>query len=149
MARAIQTEIDEGRGHEGGFVDLDLTHLGKEKIVSRLPGIRQIAMEFAGVDPVTAPIPVQPGQHYSMGGVDAGTMAATSFQAYMPPVSVPALASMGRTGWAATHCWRQSFSERSREFDVEKTTGLPDRTSCRSRESMDQRVGADRFGHQQ
>jgi succinate dehydrogenase / fumarate reductase, flavoprotein subunit len=77
VARAIQTEIDEGRGHEGGFVDLDLTHLGAEKIESRLPGIRQIAMEFAGVDPVKGPIPVQPGQHYSMGGVDAGNDGST------------------------------------------------------------------------
>ncbi len=77
VARAIQTEIDEGRGHDGGFVDLDLTHLGKEKIVSRLPGIRQIAMEFAGIDPVIGPIPVQPGQHYSMGGVDVGNDGAT------------------------------------------------------------------------
>jgi succinate dehydrogenase / fumarate reductase flavoprotein subunit len=77
VARAIQTEIDEGRGHEGGYVDLDLTHLGADIIESRLPGIRQIAMEFAGVDPVKEPVPVQPGQHYSMGGVDAGNDAAT------------------------------------------------------------------------
>ena len=77
VARAIQTEIDQGRGMVGGHVDLDLTHLGEEKIESRLPGIRQISMEFAGVDPVIRPIPVQPGQHYSMGGVDAGNDGAT------------------------------------------------------------------------
>jgi succinate dehydrogenase / fumarate reductase flavoprotein subunit len=77
VARAIQTEIDQGRGREGGFVDLDLTHLGEERIESRLPGIRQISMEFAGIDPVTEPIPVQPGQHYSMGGVDIGNDCAT------------------------------------------------------------------------
>ncbi len=78
VARAIQTEIDEGRGNEGGFVDLDLTQLGEEKIESRLPGIRRIAEEFAGIDPVTSPIPVQPGQHYSMGGVDAGNDGTTT-----------------------------------------------------------------------
>ncbi len=78
VARAIQTEIAEGRGHDGGFVDLDLTHLGKDRIGSRLPGIRQIAMEFAGIDPGTGPIPVQPGQHYSMGGVDAMNDCATA-----------------------------------------------------------------------
>jgi succinate dehydrogenase / fumarate reductase flavoprotein subunit len=77
VARAIQTEIDEGRGREGGCVDLDLTQLGEDKIESRLPGIRRISMDFAGVDPVTTPIPVQPGQHYSMGGVDAGNDAST------------------------------------------------------------------------
>ncbi len=69
VARAIQTEVDEGRGFEGGYVQLDVRHLGEELIKDRLPGIRQIAIDFAGVDPVEAPIPVQPGQHYSMGGL--------------------------------------------------------------------------------
>jgi succinate dehydrogenase / fumarate reductase flavoprotein subunit len=69
VARSIQREIDEGRGFDGGYVDLDLRDLGPEKIKERLPGIRQIAIDFAGVDPITAPIPIQPGQHYSMGGV--------------------------------------------------------------------------------
>ena len=69
VARAIQMEIDEGRGLDGGYVNLDLRELGREKITERLPGIRQIAMDFAGVDPISASIPVQPGQHYSMGGV--------------------------------------------------------------------------------
>lgn len=69
VARAIQTEVDEGRGFEGGYVQLDVRHLGEDIIKQRLPGIRQIAMDFAGVDPIEMPIPVQPGQHYSMGGL--------------------------------------------------------------------------------
>jgi succinate dehydrogenase / fumarate reductase, flavoprotein subunit len=69
VARSIQKEIDEGRGFDGGYVNLDLRDLGPEKIKERLPGIRQIAIDFVGVDPITAPIPIQPGQHYSMGGV--------------------------------------------------------------------------------
>ncbi|MCP4537925.1 MAG: FAD-binding protein [Chloroflexi bacterium] len=75
VARAIQTEVNEGRGFGGeripmhGYVHLDIRHLGEEVIKSRLPGIRQIAMDFGGVDPIEAPIPVQPGQHYSMGGL--------------------------------------------------------------------------------
>ncbi len=69
VARGTQTEIDEGRGFEGEYVYLDLRHLGKEKIIDRLPGIRQIAMDFAGIDPVLDPLPIQPGQHYSMGGI--------------------------------------------------------------------------------
>lgn len=69
VARGIQTEIIEGRGFENAYVHLDLTHLGREKIMERLPGIREIAMYFAGVDPIEEPIPVVPGQHYSMGGV--------------------------------------------------------------------------------
>jgi len=69
VARAIQTEINEGRGFEGEFLHLDLRHLGREKILDRLPGIHQIAMDFAGIDPVLEPIPIQPAQHYSMGGI--------------------------------------------------------------------------------
>ncbi len=69
VARAIETEVIEGRGFEDAYVHLDLTHLGAERIKERLPGIREISIYFAGVDPIEQPIPVQPGQHYSMGGI--------------------------------------------------------------------------------
>ena len=78
VARGIQTEIDEGRGFEGGYVHLDLRHLGKEKIMDRLPGIRQIAIDFAGIDPIRNRIPIQPAQHYSMGGIDTNLDGETS-----------------------------------------------------------------------
>ena len=65
------TEIIEGRGIDGeDYVHLDLRHLGAEKIMERLPGIRDIAIHFEGVDPIEEPIPIQPGQHYTMGGID-------------------------------------------------------------------------------
>jgi len=77
VARAIETEIREGRGFPGGFVHLDLTSLGEPLINDRLPGIRQIAIDFAGIDPVTTPVPVQPAQHYSMGGIDVDVSGRT------------------------------------------------------------------------
>ena len=78
VARSIQTEIDEARGIDGeAFVYLDLRHLGQQLIAERLPGIRDLCIHFASVDPVAAPIPVQPGQHYSMGGIDTDTDGAT------------------------------------------------------------------------
>ncbi|MDD1713116.1 MAG: FAD-binding protein [Methanoregulaceae archaeon] len=77
IARAIDQEIAEGRGFPGGYVHLDLRHLGADLILERLPGIRQIAQDFAGIDPVTDLIPVQPGQHYSMGGIDVDIRGAT------------------------------------------------------------------------
>jgi len=80
VARAIQTEIDEGRGFEGGYVHLDLTHLGAARIKERLPGIREISMDFAGVDPIEAPIPVVPTQHYSMGGIDCDKNGTTALK---------------------------------------------------------------------
>jgi succinate dehydrogenase / fumarate reductase flavoprotein subunit len=69
VARAEEIEIIEGRGIEDAYINLDLTHLGAERIKKRLPGIREISRFFAGVDPIEEPIPVQPGQHYSMGGI--------------------------------------------------------------------------------
>ncbi|MFQ6042840.1 MAG: FAD-binding protein, partial [Candidatus Poribacteria bacterium] len=77
VARSIQTEINEGRGFDDSYVHLDLRHLGAEKIKSRLPGIREIAMDFAGIDPIEKPIPIQPSQHYSMGGIDIDISGAT------------------------------------------------------------------------
>ncbi len=70
-ARSITTEINEGRGIGGAdYVNLDLRHLGAEKILERLPGIRDIAIHFEGVDPIEEPIPIRPVQHYTMGGID-------------------------------------------------------------------------------
>lgn len=69
VARSIETEIREGRGFAGPYVHLDLRHLGKQRILKRLPGIREICLDFGGIDPIDQPIPIQPAQHYSMGGV--------------------------------------------------------------------------------
>jgi len=77
VARAIQTEIESGRGINDEYVYLDLRHLGAEKIMKRLPGIREIAINFAGVDPIEEPIPIQPAQHYSMGGIDVNEKCET------------------------------------------------------------------------
>lgn len=77
VARSIEQEIAEDRAYEGGYVLLDLRHLGADLINERLPGIRQISMDFAGVDPIKEPIPVQPGQHYSMGGIDVDINGST------------------------------------------------------------------------
>lgn len=69
-ARAIATEVAEGRGIGGGpCVHLDLTHLSRSTIEQRLPQIREISMGLLGIDPVTEPIPIQPTAHYSMGGI--------------------------------------------------------------------------------
>jgi succinate dehydrogenase / fumarate reductase flavoprotein subunit len=70
VARGITTEILEGRGFEDSYVYLDLTHLGRAKIMERLPGIREITLDFIGLDPIEKPIPIQPGTHYCMGGID-------------------------------------------------------------------------------
>ena len=77
ISRAEQTEIDEGRGVDGNVL-LDLRHLGAEKILERLHGTRELSMTFAGVDPIYEPIPVRPGAHYHMGGVDTDVWGRTT-----------------------------------------------------------------------
>ncbi|MBI5588092.1 MAG: FAD-binding protein [Deltaproteobacteria bacterium] len=76
VSRAEQTEINEGRGVDG-CVFLDLRHLGADRINERLPQIRDLAINFAGVDPVVEPVPIRPGAHYSMGGIMTDNDGAT------------------------------------------------------------------------
>jgi succinate dehydrogenase / fumarate reductase flavoprotein subunit len=74
VSRAEQTEIEAGRGVPGQdglpCIHLDLTHLGAERINSRLPLIREVCIKFIGVDPIEKPIPIRPVAHYSMGGIE-------------------------------------------------------------------------------
>jgi len=83
-SRSEMTEILEGRGFEGpeglDYVNLDLTHLGAEKINKRLPLIREVCMKFLGLDPIKSPIPIRPVAHYSMGGIEADIDGRTRFE---------------------------------------------------------------------
>jgi succinate dehydrogenase / fumarate reductase flavoprotein subunit len=79
ISRAEQTEIDQGRGVDGNVL-LDLRHLGAEKIVERLHGTRELSMTFVGIDPIHDPIPVRPGAHYHMGGVDTDVWGRTELE---------------------------------------------------------------------
>jgi succinate dehydrogenase / fumarate reductase flavoprotein subunit len=71
ISRSMDQEIKEGRGAgpDGDYVLLKLDHLGAEKIMKKLPSIREIAIKFANVDPIKDPIPVVPTIHYQMGGI--------------------------------------------------------------------------------
>ena len=71
VSRAIATEIQEGRGcgPKKDHVLLKVDHLPREVIEKRLPGIRELSIRFAGVDPVEKPIPIRPTAHYTMGGI--------------------------------------------------------------------------------
>jgi len=76
VSRSEQTEIDQGRGINGSVL-LDMRHLGAERILDRLPGSRELSMTYAGVDPIYAPVPVRPGAHYHMGGVETDEWGRT------------------------------------------------------------------------
>src|SRR6185436_2363395 len=79
VSRSETTEIEAGRGVNGSVM-LDLRHLGPEKILNKLPGSRDLAMTYAGVDPIYEPIPVRPGAHYHMGGVQTDEWGLTELE---------------------------------------------------------------------
>ena len=68
VSRAEQTEINEGRGIDGNVL-LDLRHLGKEFIETRLGYLQEVSVEFLGIDMAEKPVPIRPGMHYIMGGI--------------------------------------------------------------------------------
>ena len=76
VSRAEWTEILEGRGIDG-CVLLDMRHLGREKILERLPQIRELALDATGKDAINEPIPILPGAHYTMGGIETDKFGAT------------------------------------------------------------------------
>src|SRR5438094_26328 len=80
ISRAMTTEFEEGRGFSGpygNYMHLDVRHLGEEVIDRKLPFMRELGLEYMGIDIVKDPIPVRPVEHYMMGGVDADASGAT------------------------------------------------------------------------
>jgi len=80
LSMAFVKESEKGRtieGPYGDYVHLDIRHLGKEKIERKLPLVRELAIKYAGIDPVEELIPVRPVIHYMMGGVHTDLRAAT------------------------------------------------------------------------
>jgi len=74
IARAMVTEIRAGRGVLGtggadDFLNLDATRIGRDAVEAKLPDIADFCRTYLGIDPATAPIPVQPTAHYAMGGI--------------------------------------------------------------------------------
>jgi succinate dehydrogenase / fumarate reductase, flavoprotein subunit len=79
VSRAEQQEIDEDRGLDG-CVLLDVRHLGRKRVLERLPQIRELALTYIGVDMIEAPVPITPGVHYSMGGIKTNVWGETAIE---------------------------------------------------------------------
>ncbi|MFC7028018.1 FAD-binding protein [Halomicroarcula sp. GCM10025324] len=80
VSRSELTEVNEGRGIEDEYVHLDMRHLGEERILDRLENILHLAEDFEGVDGLDEPMPVKPGQHYAMGGVETDENGETCIE---------------------------------------------------------------------
>jgi len=82
VTRSIQTELDQGRGagEEGDHVWLDLRALGQDLLLHKLPQVYKLVRDFLDLDAAESLIPVQPGQHYTMGGVRCNNHGETTIQ---------------------------------------------------------------------
>ena len=93
VSRAEQTEINEGRGIDGNVL-LDLRHLGKDFIESRLGYLQEVSVEFLGIDMSEKPVPIRPGMHYIMGGIKTDVNGETG---------VPGLYAAGECANVSVH----------------------------------------------
>ncbi|MGA9990977.1 MAG: succinate dehydrogenase flavoprotein subunit [Thiobacillaceae bacterium] len=106
VSRAIATEIHQGRGcgPQADHVLLKMEHLGEKLIAERLPGIRELSIRFAGIDPVQAPIPVAPTAHYMMGGIPTNLHGQVVMPArFGPEEPVPGLYAVGECACVSVH----------------------------------------------
>jgi succinate dehydrogenase / fumarate reductase flavoprotein subunit len=106
VARAVAQEIHAGRGcgPNGDVIYLKLDHLGAALIKEKLPGIRELAQRFAGVDPINAPIPVVPTAHYMMGGIPTNLHGQVVMPAHFGPEEpVPGLYAVGECACVSVH----------------------------------------------
>jgi succinate dehydrogenase / fumarate reductase flavoprotein subunit len=106
VSRAINIEIREGRGcgPKGDHVLLKINHLDASLIQERLPGIRELAMTFANVDPIQTAIPVTPTCHYMMGGIPTNKYGQVlSLNSEGKEVQVPGLYAIGECACVSVH----------------------------------------------
>lgn len=125
IARAMITEINEGRGKPGpnglDYVFLDLRHLGADKINERLGFIRELAMKFVDVDPVEEPVPVRPVFHYTMGGIATDIDGKTGMEGIWAAgeaacVSLHGSNRLGTNSTAECLVWGRITGEKAAEY---------------------------------
>ena len=147
VSRSEATEIENGRGVDG-CVLLDLRHLGRELIMTKLKYIHEVAWDFAGVDMVEEPVPIRPGQHYIMGGVKTDAQTRTwdptgadawrgvkGLFAAGETACVSVHGGTAATGWAPTRCLRRWCSAGWRARRRRHTPATLPISPCRRRAS--------------
>ncbi len=134
VSRAEMTEIQEGRGfsRDDGldYVHIDLRHLGADKINERLPLIREVAIKFAFIDPISQPIPIRPAAHYCMGGIDCDIYGTTPVEGVWAAgetacTSLHGANRLGSNSTAECLVWGKIAGERAARH-ARKQSALPD-----------------------
>jgi succinate dehydrogenase / fumarate reductase flavoprotein subunit len=102
VSRAIYQEIREGRGIGGkDFVHLDVRHLPREVIETKIPDVTEFARIYLGVEPTTELVPIQPTAHYAMGGIPTNVEGEVVVGPEETPV--PGLFAAGECACVSVH----------------------------------------------
>ena len=102
VSRAMYREIKEGRGVAGkDYLHLDMTHLGRDVIETRLPDIAGFVRTYLGIDPAESAVPVQPTAHYAMGGIPTDLDARVLADEKNTPI--PGLYAAGECACVSVH----------------------------------------------
>ena len=135
VSRGMMTEIEEGRGFKDeasglDYLHLDLSPIGAEKIKERLSQIREIAIKFRGIDPVTDPLPVRPVCHYVMGGIDVDIDGATKLKGLWSAgeaacVSINGANRLGANSTAECLVWGKLTGAEAAKYAAAKTAPSP------------------------
>src|SRR4029077_17559755 len=161
ISRAEQTEIDEGRGVNGNVM-LDLRHLGAETILDKLPQTRGpttalkkrpqtrgLAFVFAGGAPIYEPIPVRPGAHYHMGGVETDVQGRTELEGLYAAgevacVSVHGANRLGGNALMETITYGKRTGRHAAEWALSNTTvTVPESAESDARRELEELLDRD------
>jgi succinate dehydrogenase / fumarate reductase flavoprotein subunit len=157
ISRCMYTEIREGRGINGqDYLYLDLTHLGREVIESKLPDITEFVRVYFGIDPVVSPIPVQPTAHYAMGGIPTDLEGRVVVDENNTPL--PGLYAAGECACVSVHganrlgtnslvdiivFGRRAGKDALRYIQASDFPALPDGAADRARAEVDHFLGGE------
>jgi succinate dehydrogenase / fumarate reductase flavoprotein subunit len=138
VSRCIQLEIREGRAFQDEYVSLDVTHFGPKKIEEKIPQVKELAQRFAGVDITREPMPVQPAQHYSMGGIRTNMWGETAIAGLFAAgecacVSIHGANRLGGNSLMETIVFGRRAGLKAREYALETATGSLSKSLIRTK----------------
>ena len=131
VSRSEMTEIEEGRGFPGpeglDYIHLDLRHLGRKRILERLPLIREVTIKHIGLDPIEKPIPIRPVAHYTMGGVHTDIKGHTPIEniwaaGEVACVSLHGANRLGANSTAECLVWGRVAGEEAARYAAQTST---------------------------
>ncbi len=145
VSRSIIQEIRAGRGFDGpygSYIHLDLRHLGEAKIEEKLPMVRELCIDFAGMDPVHEPIQIRPTMHYTMGGVHTDKDGKTPIEGLYAAgeggcVSIHGGNRLGSNSLAEIMVFGARAGKSAADYAVKAKPSAPDKLKSLAKQQMD------------